>query len=58
MTIRLISCRACGHMMRLGSSRCGQCGNPAPASNWTVTHIGAVVLLVVVAGAGLVTLLN
>ena len=58
MMIRVFPCRECGHLMRLGSSRCGQCGCPSPALNWTITHIAAVALLVTVSGAALVLILR
>lgn len=26
-------------MLRLGSTRCGQCSAQAPAANWAITHL-------------------
>ena len=39
MVIRVFTCRHCGHQLRLGASRCGQCDAPAPAVNVTLVHI-------------------
>ena len=58
MTVRLFSCRQCGHLMRLGASRCGQCGLPTPAVNWTIFHLAAMAFLVTAAGTGLILLLR
>ena len=39
MAIRVFTCRHCGHQIRLGASRCGQCEAAAPAVNITLVHI-------------------
>lgn len=46
MTIRLLRCGHCGHMMRYGKLRCGYCRHAAPMLNWA-----GVVLVVIVAAA-------
>ena len=39
MSIRLVSCKHCGHNVRLGSMVCGSCGSYTPFINWTITHV-------------------
>lgn len=48
MATRLFSCPQCGHMLRLGSPQCGQCGSPSPLQNRTLTHIVAVLSLILI----------
>lgn len=47
MATRLFSCPQCGHMLRLGSPQCGQCGAPSPLQNRTVTHVVTVIALII-----------
>ena len=51
MSVRVFSCRHCGHLLRLGAVHCGRCGARTPLRNWTLTHAACVVvLLAAVAG--------
>lgn len=45
--LRLFTCATCGHKLRFGASRCGQCWQPSPLYNQTrfyITLAGAVVV--------------
>lgn len=52
MAVRLMSCRHCKHMVRLGSMTCGSCGAYTPVANWTLTHVGLIVLALVLVIVG------
>ena len=57
MAVRLISCRNCGHMVRLGVMRCGRCDATTPLMNWSVIHV-ALFGMVIVLVLGLLALPN
>ena len=47
--LRLISCKTCGHKLRFGASRCGQCWQPSPLINQTGFHMAAAGATVLIA---------
>ena len=58
MTVRLIACTSCGHMIRFGASHCGQCMAPSPALNRTSVHLAALGTVVAVCVVAAVFLLG
>ena len=56
MTVRLLPCSRCGHMMRFGASECGQCGAPAGLANRASVHVTVLAAVVVAAIVGLALL--
>ena len=52
--IRLFDCDVCDHRLRLGVSRCGNCGHPTPLLNRKATYEVLAVLLILGSGAVLV----
>jgi hypothetical protein len=50
MALRVFTCRECGHRMRYGARRCGNCYAPTPGSNRVRTLILGLGLLAVAAG--------
>lgn len=52
--MRLFTCSACGHRMRLAGSRCGKCGGQKPLLKSLVLYQVAGFVLVIAGCAGLV----
>jgi len=49
--LRLFSCPACGHRLRLGSPTCGKCYEPTPVHNRWIAWLAIVAVGAVAAGA-------
>jgi hypothetical protein len=47
MSIRLVSCKHCGHKVRLGSMVCGSCGSYTPFVKWTITHVIILIAIII-----------
>ena len=47
MSVRLVKCSQCDHMVRFGRFTCGSCGARTSLINWTLTHIILVGLVIV-----------
>ena len=53
MSIRIVSCKHCGHNVRLGSMVCGSCGSYTPFINWTIAHVIILIAIIIAAAFAL-----
>ena len=48
MAVRVFTCPACDHALRLGTTKCGSCGASTPIVNRTATHLMMVSVVIIV----------
>ena len=48
--VRLFTCPLCGHRLRLGSSRCGDCFSPTPFCNQSRIEYLLIVIAIILLG--------
>jgi hypothetical protein len=49
MSVRVFTCSACDHALRLGATKCGSCGASTPLVNRTATHLIMASVVIIVA---------